>query len=96
MKSRLHTKLRFSSLKNKKLRKTVQNVYCAVCVHKLYLTNKSVYEKLLNLNSLLHTKKQLSSLRNKKLEKQCKMCTSLSVCVCALYTVRILFVKQSV
>ena len=61
--------------------KTVRNVHFAVCIHKLYLTNKNVYEKLWNLNSLLHTKKQLSSLRNKNLEKQCKMCTSLSVCV---------------
>ena len=64
--------------------KTVRNVHFAVCIHKLYLTNKNVYEKLWNLNSLLHTKKQLSSLRNKKLENQSK-CALRRVCVCTVH-----------
>ena len=32
MNSRLHTKLQLSSLKNKKVGKTAQNVHCAVCM----------------------------------------------------------------
>ena len=73
----LHTKKQLSSLKNKKVGKTVQNVCCAVhdvlCAHPncQKVQYKNVYE------IQIHTcTPNYSSLawKTKKLEKWCKMC----------------------